>query len=107
MPSLGPSEILIILAIVLLLFGANKLPDLARSMGRSARIFKSEVKEMRREDMEDQANQPVQQQLPAQPSQQYQQPNDAANPAYPLNQETRSAARPDDFWDRPENQPRR
>ncbi|QYH19744.1 Sec-independent protein translocase subunit TatA [Corynebacterium aquatimens] len=113
MPSVGLPEILIILAIVLLLFGANKLPDLARSMGRSARIFKSEVKEMRREDMEDPVTQPGQQQIAAQPSQypaQPNNPNDVANPGYPVNpanQETRSAAQPDDFWDRPENQPRR
>lgn len=35
---------LIILAIVLLLFGATRLPKLAKSMGQSARIFKSEIK---------------------------------------------------------------
>lgn len=35
---------LIILAIVLLLFGAARLPKLAKSVGQSARIFKSEVK---------------------------------------------------------------
>ena len=35
---------LIILAIVLLLFGATRLPKLAKSLGQSARIFKSEVK---------------------------------------------------------------
>lgn len=65
MPNLGWMEILIILAIVLLLFGANKLPDLARSMGRSARIFKSEVKELRNDD-ETQATpqQPAQSQEP-------------------------------------------
>ena len=44
--SLGPWEILAILLVVLLLFGATKLPELARSMGRSMRIFKSEVNEM-------------------------------------------------------------
>ncbi|AKK11080.1 Sec-independent protein translocase subunit TatA [Corynebacterium uterequi] len=48
--NLGPWEIAIILLIILLLFGAKKLPDLARSVGRSARIFKSEVKEMKNED---------------------------------------------------------
>ena len=37
---------LIILAIVLLLFGAARLPKLAKSVGQSARIFKSEVKTM-------------------------------------------------------------
>ena len=36
---------LIILAVLLLLFGATKLPALARSVGQSARIFKSEVRE--------------------------------------------------------------
>lgn len=35
---------LILLLIVLLLFGATRLPKLARSLGESARIFKSEVK---------------------------------------------------------------
>ncbi|WP_150461452.1 twin-arginine translocase TatA/TatE family subunit [Nesterenkonia ebinurensis] len=38
---------LIILAIVLLLFGATKLPKLARSLGESTRIFKSEVHVLR------------------------------------------------------------
>jgi sec-independent protein translocase protein TatA len=36
---------LILLAVVLLFFGASKLPNLARSVGQSARIFKSEVRE--------------------------------------------------------------
>jgi len=35
---------LIILVIILLLFGAPKLPALARSLGQSAKIFKSEIK---------------------------------------------------------------
>ncbi|NLS08711.1 Sec-independent protein translocase subunit TatA [Nesterenkonia sp. MY13] len=43
---------LILLLIILLLFGATKLPRLARSLGESARIFKSEVKTMRDEDSE-------------------------------------------------------
>jgi len=44
--SVGPWEILLVVFVVLLLFGATKLPELARSVGRSARIFKSEVNEM-------------------------------------------------------------
>ncbi len=36
-------EWLVILLIVLILFGAARLPALARSMGKSARIFKNEV----------------------------------------------------------------
>jgi sec-independent protein translocase protein TatA len=40
-------HLLIIIAIVLLLFGAPKLPGLARSLGQSMRIFKSEVKQLK------------------------------------------------------------
>jgi len=40
---LGAPEILIILAIVILLFGAKKLPELARGSGRALRIFKAET----------------------------------------------------------------
>ncbi|MCP9947818.1 Sec-independent protein translocase subunit TatA [Actinomadura madurae] len=44
MAGLGTTEILIILAVVLLLFGSTKLPQLARSLGKSARILKAETK---------------------------------------------------------------
>ena len=37
---LGPPELLLILLIVLLLFGAKKLPDLANSMGKSIKEFR-------------------------------------------------------------------
>ncbi|MGH9012100.1 MAG: twin-arginine translocase TatA/TatE family subunit, partial [Acidimicrobiia bacterium] len=39
--NLGPTELLIVFAIVMLLFGATKLPKLARSLGESAKEFKS------------------------------------------------------------------
>ena len=45
--NLGPKEIIILLIVVLVLFGAKRLPDSARSLGRSMRIFKSEMKEMK------------------------------------------------------------
>jgi sec-independent protein translocase protein TatA len=41
---LGTSELLLIIAVIILLFGANKLPDLARGSGRALRIFKAETK---------------------------------------------------------------
>ncbi|TCJ23370.1 twin-arginine translocase TatA/TatE family subunit [Nocardioides jejuensis] len=41
------AEWLVILAIVILVFGAAKLPDLARSSGQALRIFKSETKGLR------------------------------------------------------------
>ncbi|MEJ7774054.1 MAG: Sec-independent protein translocase subunit TatA [Nocardioidaceae bacterium] len=40
----GPPEMLLILLVLVLLFGAKKLPDLARGTGRALRIFKSETK---------------------------------------------------------------
>jgi sec-independent protein translocase protein TatA len=40
---LGAPELLIILLVVVLLFGAKKLPELARGSGRALRIFKQEV----------------------------------------------------------------
>ncbi|MBN1282352.1 MAG: twin-arginine translocase TatA/TatE family subunit [Proteobacteria bacterium] len=43
---MGWTEILVILALVLLLFGARRLPDLARSLGRSLRQFKKGMKEI-------------------------------------------------------------
>ena len=46
-------HLLVILAIVLLLFGAPKLPGLARSLGQSMRIFRSEVKTMKDENGND------------------------------------------------------
>jgi len=50
MPNLRPIEIILILAVVLLLFGAKRLPDAARGLGRSLRIFKSEVKAAQDDD---------------------------------------------------------
>ncbi len=41
---LGATELLIILAVLVLLFGATKLPELARGSGRALRIFKDETK---------------------------------------------------------------
>jgi sec-independent protein translocase protein TatA len=46
-----PSHILLLLIVVLVLFGAKRLPDSARSLAKSMRIFKSEMKDMK--DMKD------------------------------------------------------
>ena len=50
MPNLKGWEILVILALILLLFGAKRLPDAARGLGRSLRIFKSEIKAAQEDD---------------------------------------------------------
>lgn len=46
MPNLGPTELIIIAVVIMLLFGAKKMPDAARSLGRSMRIFKAETKNL-------------------------------------------------------------
>ena len=57
MGGLQPWHWLIVIAVFVLLFGAKKLPDAARSLGKSMRIFKSEIKEMQSDgkDSEDRA----------------------------------------------------
>ena len=49
MPNLGAPELIIIAIVVIALFGWKKLPDMARSLGRSARVFKSEVDELKKD----------------------------------------------------------
>ncbi|MER5623213.1 Sec-independent protein translocase subunit TatA [Streptosporangium sp. NPDC002544] len=53
MPNLGPGELIIIGLILVLLFGAKKLPEAARGLGRSLRIFKSETAKLREDDEAD------------------------------------------------------
>lgn len=50
MPNLRGWEWLILVAIILLLFGAKRLPDAARGVGRSLRIFKAETKGLAEDD---------------------------------------------------------
>ncbi len=53
MPNLGGPELLIILAIVLLLFGATRLPKLGRGLGQSIRGFKKGLNEENPDEVED------------------------------------------------------
>jgi sec-independent protein translocase protein TatA len=46
----GPWELLIVLAIVLLVFGSSKLPKLARSMGQASKEFRSGLAEGAKDD---------------------------------------------------------
>ena len=45
LPRLGLPEILVILAIVVLIFGANRLPELGRGIGKGIKNFKDATKE--------------------------------------------------------------
>jgi len=50
---LGTQELVIIFAVLILLFGAKKLPELARGSGRALRIFKAETKGLIDDDDDD------------------------------------------------------
>lgn len=50
MGAMSPWHWAIVAVVVLILFGSKKLPDAARGLGRSLRIFKSEVKEMQNDE---------------------------------------------------------
>jgi sec-independent protein translocase protein TatA len=56
---LQPWHWLIVIAVFVLLFGAKKLPDAARSLGKSMRIFKSEIKEMQADSKPEEAAAPA------------------------------------------------
>ena len=53
MNSLKPWHLLVLAIVFLILFGSKRLPDSARSLGRSLRIFKSEVQEMNKDDLKE------------------------------------------------------
>ncbi len=63
MGALSPWHWAILILVLVLLFGSKRLPDAARSLGKSMRIFKSEVKELQAEHKPDS---PI---TPAQPGQ--------------------------------------
>lgn len=53
MPSLGGWELVILIGVLVLVFGAKRLPDMARSIGQSARVFKGEMKGMKNDGKDD------------------------------------------------------
>ena len=105
MPNLGGWEIVAILAVLVLLFGAKKLPDAARGIGRSLRIFKAEIKDPSDEEGRDSAApvghqpaitpppvQPVVQAPPAAPVQPAQEQVQYVQPAQPVQQPTQPSS---------------
>jgi sec-independent protein translocase protein TatA len=50
--NLGPTELIIILIIVMLVFGSSRLPKLARSIGQAQKEFKEGVKEGAKDEPE-------------------------------------------------------
>lgn len=53
MPNLGATELIIILVIVLLLFGAKKLPELSRSIGSSVKELRSSMNDDQKSKSQD------------------------------------------------------
>jgi sec-independent protein translocase protein TatA len=62
---LGTQELVIIFAVIILLFGAKKLPELARGSGRALRIFKAETKGLIEDDEDDESKTIEQRQIDA------------------------------------------
>lgn len=54
MPNIGTTEIILIVAILFLLFGATRLPQLAKSLGQSRKAFKEGMREAEEEEKADQ-----------------------------------------------------
>ena len=50
MGAMSPTHWLIVVGVLILLFGAKKLPQMARSVGQSARVFKGEMKGLREDE---------------------------------------------------------
>jgi sec-independent protein translocase protein TatA len=53
LPNIGMSELIVILVIVLLLFGAKRLPDVAKGLGRSLKAFKEGMEEGTKDDKDE------------------------------------------------------
>ena len=50
MPDVGPAELLIILAIVVVLFGASRIGDIGKGLGRGIREFRKELRDATQDD---------------------------------------------------------
>lgn len=46
MPNLGPTELILILAVVVIFFGAKKIPELAQGVGKGVREFRKAAREL-------------------------------------------------------------
>lgn len=64
-----PTHILILILVLILVFGASKLPDIARNIGKSAKVLKSELSDLSEDDNPKQVAAGTQNpQIPATPS---------------------------------------
>jgi sec-independent protein translocase protein TatA len=84
MGSLGPTEIILIILVIVLLFGAKKLPELARGSGRALRIFKAETKGLVNDDEDDVTTDPHGRPLPPGTAQATENPTTPVTPVTPV-----------------------
>ncbi len=76
MGELSPWHLLILAAVFIMLFGAKRLPDAARSLGKSMRIFKAETQSLRGDHADDASTVTAAQQAPVAPPQPLRPPAD-------------------------------
>ena len=102
---LGAPELILIVLVLVLLFGAKKLPELARGSGRALRIFKAETKGLIDDDDDDESTtttktatvKPTQAiESPGAPAQPTRQPNTTQNGAEPRQPVIRDLQHPED-----------
>ena len=61
MPNIpGGWELIVVVILIMVLFGYKRLPDATRSLGKSMRIFKSEIKEMQADSKSETSDKPAQ-----------------------------------------------
>ncbi|CAL9348821.1 Sec-independent protein translocase protein TatA [Streptomyces sp. enrichment culture] len=83
MGQIGPTHLLVVVLVVLVVFGSKRLPDTARALGKSLRILKSETAALKTDDPQPhQPQQQSQQAQPFQPVQQLQHPQQTPEPLH-------------------------
>ena len=106
MPSLGPAEILVILVIALLVFGPNKMPDIARQVGKGFREFRRVQQHLKSElrDVVSEFDSPTDATVAQQPAPMLPPKDDAPTPDAPAAPEA-SAAPPTPAAEAPSSSP--
>ncbi|TLW94439.1 twin-arginine translocase TatA/TatE family subunit [Saccharomonospora piscinae] len=94
MNALQPWHLIILVLVVVLLFGAKRLPDAARSVGKSMKIFKAETKDMRKSGQDGDAEAGTPQAAEADTRQLPQSTPQAAEPVTPTAQSVPTASAP-------------
>jgi sec-independent protein translocase protein TatA len=79
--NVGPLELIVVLIIALIVLGPQRLPDVARSLGRGMREFRSALDRPDEEDEEDKEDEPVPSEEPEETLDRYQKEADSSEPS--------------------------